>query len=244
MGKRTELRERRARARRRQTIIYGLIIVAAAAFVTAMIAYPNFAPIGEITPITPHPRPMADGRAMGDADAPVLIELYEDFRCSACQAFTLQTEPLLVENYIVPGKARLVFRQFPFLEQAPGGESTQAANASMCADEQGRFWDYHDILFANLRGEIRGAFSNRRLEAFAESLGLEMEAFQACFGDHRYRAEIDAEERAGEDLGVNSTPTIFVNGQKVEEDDPRLVPSYETIAQAIEDALAGGGATP
>jgi len=237
MSKRAEVRERRQRARRRQMIGYIGIVGIAALFVLAMVLYPKLAPIGEITTITPIERPQADGTAVGDPQAPVLIELFEDFQCPACQVFTAQTEPLLVDNYVVPGKARLVFRHFPFIEPAPGGESTQAANASMCANEQGRFWDYHDMLFANQSGENLGAFANRRLEAFAETLGLDMQAFGACFGDDAYRELIDADEQAGLALGVNSTPTIVVNGTIVEGADPRLVPSYEVISQAIEAAL-------
>ncbi len=237
MSKRAEVRERRQRARRRQLIGYIGIVGVAALFVAAMILYPKLAPIGEVTAITPVARPQAEGTTMGDANAPVLIELYEDFQCPACRVFTQQTEPQLVETYVVTGKARIVFRHFPFIEPAAGGESTQAANASMCAAEQGRFWDYHDVLFANQSGENLGAFANRRLVAFAESLDLDMSAFNACFSDDAYRDQIDADEQSGLQLGVNSTPTIVVNGTVVEGDDPRLVPSYDKISQAVEAAL-------
>ena len=237
MSKRAEVRERRQRARRRQLVGYVGVVGVGALFVAAMILYPKLAPVGEITSITPVARPQADGTAMGDPNAPVLIELYEDFQCPACQVFTLQTEPLLVENYVLTGKARVVFRHFPFIEPAPGGESTQAANASMCAAEQGRFWDYHDMLYTNQSGENLGAFANRRLVAFAESLGLDMQAFNTCFDDDAYRDQIDSDEQSGLQLGVNSTPTIVVNGTIVEGDNPRLVPSYEIISQAIDAAI-------
>lgn len=149
-----------------------------------------------------------------------------------------------MENYIASGKVRLMFRHFPFIEPAPGGELTQAANASMCAAEQGRFWDYHDILFANQSGENQGAFANRRLVAFAESLGLDMTAFTACFNEDRYRDQINADENAGLALGVNSTPTIVVNGTIVQNADPRLVPTYADITQAIDAALGSTSPTP
>lgn len=244
MSKRTELRERRAKSRRRRMGIYLGIVAIASLFVMAMILYPNVAPVGEVAAITPFPRPQADGRSAGDPDAPVTIEVYEDFQCPACAAFAAQTERQLMDEYVGTGKAVFIFRHFPFLEPAPGGESTQASNASMCAAEQGRFWDYHDMLFANQTSENRGAFSDRRLEAIAETIGLDMDAFRACFDEDRYRQEIDADELRGLDLGVNATPSIAVNGALVQDPDPRLVPSYELIAAAIDSALQPAATTP
>ena len=209
------------------------ILVVAAVIITVLLAYPRIAPVGEIIPITPGAHPQASGRMLGDPNAPVLIELYEDFQCPSCRTFNENTEPLLVQDYIATGRARLVFRQFAFI----GSESLQAANASLCAADQGRFWDYHDILFANQAGENQGAFVDRRLLAFAESLGLDMDAFRTCFQDKTFQDEADSERLAGQSAGVQSTPTILVNGTIVEGAQPGYVPSYETIAQAIEAGL-------
>jgi len=234
MGKRREMRERRERQRRlRAVALIAAVGVAALALAFAVI-YPSIKPLGEIVRITPFPYPDAHGRVLGDPQAPVLIELYEDFQCPACGAFTRAVEPILVQNYVATGKARLAFRQFPFI----GEESYRASDASMCADAQGRFWDYHAMLFANQSGENRGAFSDRRLTAFAESIGLDMQAFRACFDAQSYREEILAERRAGEAIGIRATPTIVVNGRIVEGASPNLIPSYELIAAAIETALA------
>jgi protein-disulfide isomerase len=234
MPRRPEIRERRQRERRRQRLTFVLIVLAAAIVVAAGILYPRVSPIGEITQITPIARPQADGREIGNPNAPVLIELFEDFQCPGCQAFTFSTEPQLLEAYVQPGLARLVFRFYSFI----GPESVQAANASLCADEQGRFWDYHDMLFANQQGENQGAFNDRRLVAFAEGLSLDMPAFEACFGDSRYEQEIAQDRQAGADLGVTSTPSIVVNGQLVASANPGFIPSYAEISAAIEAALA------
>lgn len=234
MSKRAEIRERRARQRRRRVIVYTVLVVAAAAILAALVIYPSVAPIGDIVSITPGAHPQAQGRVLGDPQAAVLIELYEDFQCPTCGAFSRTDAPRLIQAYVSTGQARLAFRQFPFI----GDESFQAANASMCADEQDRFWDYYDMLFANQSGENRGAFSNRRLEAFAENLGLDMTAFRACFDDRKYEAEIQAEKQTGIDLGVQSTPTIVVDGQIVQGPDPRYLPTYDGIAAAVEAALA------
>lgn len=234
MSRRAEARERRERQRR----LLSLALVAGVGFAALVLAfflfYPSIKPLGAIVTVTPAARPAAQGRVLGDPVAPVLIELYEDFQCPACAVFTHRLEPLLVQNFVATGTARLAFRQFPFI----GPESLRAAEASLCADAQGRFWDYHDLLFANQSGENQGAFSDRRLTAFAESLGLDMGAFKTCFEDATFRDEAIGEFQTGRALGVDSTPTIVVNGRIVEGASPNLIPSYELIAAAIETALA------
>jgi protein-disulfide isomerase len=111
------------------------------------------------------------------------------------------------------------------------GESDQAANAAMCANEQDKFWEMQSILFANWNGENQGAFSNRRLQAMAESIGLDMDTFNNCFDANKYEAEIQADFDLGQQMGVSGTPAVFVNGQRVGQ--PRQVPSYEEITDAV-----------
>lgn len=234
MPRRPEIRERRRKERRRQRLVFALTILAALVVVVGGVAYSRLKPVGEIVEITPVPRPQADGRQLGDPNAPVLIEVYEDFQCPGCGAFTQSIEPQLVDAYVATDEARLVYRFFVFI----GPESVQAANASLCADEQGRFWDYHDILYANQQGENQGAFADRRLEAFAESLGLDMEAFRSCFAEKRYEAQIDDDTAAGRQAGVTSTPTILVDGQIVSSAIPGSIPSFAEISAAIDAALA------
>lgn len=236
-GKRQELRaQRRKRARiQRLIIVLGIILVAAS--IVLLLVYDNLrqatAPVGEIVPITPSPRPMAEGTASGDPNAPVRIDVFSDFQCSSCAVFAQQIEPLVVENLVAEGDAYLVFRQFPFLDRGTN-ESRQAANASMCAAEQGRFWDYHDILTANFQGANQGHFRDRRLIAFAETLGLDMGQFEPCFEANRYRSQIEADLAEGRQLGVTGTPSVFVNGEQIA---PGFIPSYEQILEAVQAEL-------
>lgn len=234
MSKRAETRERQRQQTRRTRLIVGLVVFAAVGMVALLLIYPSLAPVGAVATPPSVERAQAEGRALGDPQAPVVIEVYEDFQCPACAVFTEQLEPRLVSAYVATGQARLVFRHFAFL----GPESLRAAEASWCAEEQDRFWDYHDILFANQAAENRGAFSDRRLLAYAETLELDAAAFESCFSGRRYRDEIMAEREAGVQLGVNSTPTIVVNGQIVQGASERLVPTFEHIAAAVEAALA------
>jgi protein-disulfide isomerase len=238
-GKRQAIREKRRRERQRQRLITILVVVGVALVIAALLIAPSIrnslAPVGDIIEITSNPRPMEDGTAMGDPNAPVLIEVYEDFQCPACQIYSNDVEPLVTENHVASGEVYYVFRQYPFLDdRAPSKESDQAANASMCAAEQDSFWDYHDILFANWNGENQGSFSDKRLLAFAETLGLDMEAFTACFEENRYQEEIEADLAAGNAADVQGTPSVLVNGELVK---PGFVPTYDDIRRMIEISL-------
>jgi protein-disulfide isomerase len=115
-----------------------------------------------------------------------------------------------------------------------GNESHRAAEASECANELGEFWNYHKMMFANQAGEGKGAFSDRRLKAFAETLGLNTQAFNQCFDSGRYAQNVLADEGLARSMGVTGTPTIFVNGRLAEG-----AGNYDVLRQAIEMALGG-----
>ncbi|MFZ6030340.1 MAG: DsbA family protein [Chloroflexota bacterium] len=242
---RQEFREMRRQRERRNRILVASVILIGALLLVIAFALPAIqkaispAPtvsVENVTPIVPVARPRANGTAMGDPNAPVKIDVWEDFQCPACVQYTQVVEAQLAETYVAEGKAYYVFHVFPFLDDyATTQESDQAANASFCADEQERFWDYHDILFANWNGENEGAFADARLSAFAKTLGMDVPAFEACLAENRYQARVDEDLQAGLAMGVNGTPSVFVNGVIVK---PGYVPSYEDMVAAIEAALS------
>jgi protein-disulfide isomerase len=174
----------------------------------------------------------ASGRVLGDVNAPVVIDAWEDYQCPVCKAANATVLEQVDRDYIATGKAKLVFHNYPFI----GPESQQAAEAAEAAAEQGKFWAYHDALFAAQRAENSGAFSNDKLKALAASAGLDSQAFNASFDSNRYESAVQAEKAAGEQLGVNATPTFFVNGKRVA--DWR---DYNAFTQMIEQALAQRG---
>ena len=110
------------------------------------------------------------------------------------------------------GKVRFIYRNFVII----GPESMGAARASMCAAEQERFWDYHDMLFANHTGENVGDYIDRRLLAFAEMLGLDDGRFRSCLSSGRYDDQINQDKARGQSVGVASTPSFIINGQLVQ----------------------------
>lgn len=184
------------------------------------------------TPPIWSPTDEVDGYSMGDPDAPVVIEVWEDFQCPYCQRFTYEVEPSLVEQFVQSGDVRLVFRNLAFL----GDESHWAAVAANLAAEQDMFWPYHDYLFANFGGNQSGSFHIDRLLEIGENVGLDMELFREGLVLENARAryaEIEAETRAEAVLkGINATPTVVVNGVPLDS------PDFATIADAIAIELA------
>jgi protein-disulfide isomerase len=233
--RRQEMRRREVRSRLTGV---GLTTVGAL-FVAFFLIYPNVRPITDVVAAAPRDYPQAERTALGDPNAPVRIDVFEDFQCPACRTYSEEIETRIIEDLVSTGKVYYVFHNYTFLDgggAGNGGESDQAANAVMCAAEQGRFWEMHGTIFANWNGENQGAFSDRRLRAMAEKAGLDLEAFDACFDANTYQDEIQADFDAGTGLGVTGTPSVFVNQKIV---NPGFVPSYEEIESAVEAAIAG-----
>ena len=240
-SKRKEQQARRQKKQRQQRLTTIAVIAVAAVAVVALFAAPTvinaMRPVGEFVTITPEARENVDGRAIGDPNAPVYVEVFEDFQCPRCGDYSRDIEPQIIEKYAKDGSIYYIFRHYPFLDDTSGSqESDQSANASMCAMEQGKFWEYHDMLFANWNGENLGAFRDKRLVAFAEALGLDMDAFNACFKENKYASEIQEDIAKVKNYNITGTPTVIVNGVTVS---PGFVPSVEHVSAAIESALAG-----
>lgn len=248
MSKRQEIRQRRQRERTRNRITVILLVAMGALLIAFAIILPGIrqatsTPAGIGTPIVDI-TPMAInapifGTSMGDPNAPVKMDVWEDFQCSGCVYYSVNLVPQIIQSYIETSKLYYTFHLIPFIDGG-AGESHQAANAAMCANEQGYFWDYHDILFANWTGENVGAYTDTRLVAFAEHIGLDMTAFKKCFEANTYANQISQDAQAGSEKGVPPTPGIFVNGKMVvNSENQKLIPSFEDISSAIEAALAG-----
>lgn len=178
----------------------------------------------------PPPAELRDGRSLGDAAAPVQVDLYSDPQCPACGLFAARVEPLLVAGPVRDGTVRLTYRDLAFL----GPESLDAAIAMRVADAMGEaFWEYHDLVYANQHGEGRGAFARDRLADMAEAVGLERSAFLAALDDPAHAAAVRTETAAAGALGVTSTPTLIVNGEVI-----AGVPAWEDLRARIDSAAA------
>jgi protein-disulfide isomerase len=238
-SKRQERREKmKNQARNNRLMMAGLIVVGAALLVLAVVFTQRQA-VEDIKTAAPVSLPNPNGQSLGDPNNKVSIDVFEDFQCPACQAFSESIEPLVIQYLVETGKAKYTFHNYPFIDgdgAGNGGESDQAANAAMCASEQGKFWEMKATIYANWNGENQGGLNNRRLEAMAEKVGLDMSAFNKCFDANTYRDKIQADFEYGKSLGVSGTPTVFVNGVRVGEEG--RVASFQQISEAVEAALA------
>lgn len=148
---------------------------------------------------------------LGDQNAKVTIVEYADFQCPFCKRFFQDVLPQLKTEYIDTGKAKFIYQTFPFL----GPESYQAASAAMCAKEQERFWDFHDLLYQNQKAENSGAFSDAKLISFAKQIKLDQKQFNECLNIKKFDAEIQSEFNLGQQAGVGGTPTVFINSTAI-----------------------------
>ena len=148
---------------------------------------------------------------LGSDTATVTIIEVGDYQCHMCKKWFEETRPLIIDNYINTGKANLVFIDMPFL----GYDSTPASEATYCADDQGRYWDYHSALF-EYQQEIDDGWANaNRLQAFAFNLGLDIEQFDKCMTTDDHKAKVNFNmQMSKKEFGANSTPTfVIVNTQ-------------------------------
>jgi protein-disulfide isomerase len=217
-SKRQLMREKRQQAQRRTRLITIGLITLGALLIASILIYSNFQPVGAINEPKPFARPQVDGNTVGDPNAPIKIEEFSDFQCPYCQRFYLQTEEQLINTYVATGKVYFVYRSFG---EFIGAESRAAAEAAYCAGDQNKFWEMHDFLFTNHTGENVGDYTNRRLLAFAEKIGLDMGAFRDCLNSGKYSSRVDQDFADGRAAGVKATPSFVlsytVNGQTVNE---------------------------
>ncbi len=137
-------------------------------------------------------------------------------------------KPEIIKQYVETGQASIVYKHSAFL----GQESVWAAQAAECAANQGRFWDFHDILFERQDGENQGAFNQDKLIAMATELQLDMAQFEQCMTSNETLARVQADTQEGSAAGVTGTPTFFINGRVLVGAQP-----LEAFQQTIEQAL-------
>jgi protein-disulfide isomerase len=186
------------------------------------------------------PAALADGQSLGSPGAKLTLTVYEDFQCPFCLAFTLQSEPVIIQEYVATGKVRYEFHNLPIL----GDESVLAAAGAGCAVKQGNFWEYHRRLFLlqadagqlkNERVNV-GRFAKDALTALAGEAGLDAAAFSTCLGDPATLAVLNQEVRAAQQLGLRSTPSFFVDGQPIAGGTPGGPAAWRKF---LDDALKG-----
>lgn len=237
MSTRKFIEERRQKKQRQNTVLLlmmggGLVLVVVALVIaftssnnvnipTRQVNIPEFTKIEQ-----------SNFNGLGDPDAPVVIEEFSDFGCNHCADFALGAKKLIEDTYIETGQVYLVFHSVGGLLNAPS--TFQAAEAAYCAGDQDALWNFHDLIFAN---QVR-LFSNRTgdisktMETFAEILELDVDQFNSCLADRKYKDLVASDELKARENDITGTPSFLINGVLYRGNQP-----FENFQQAIEQIL-------
>ncbi len=148
----------------------------------------------------------------GNPSATITIVEWGDYQCTFCYKFHHSTFNTIKQDFIETGKVKLVFKDFPL----NGPDSVLAAEAAYCAQDQGKYWQYHDELYKNWGGEKTGWITRDSLDKFATTVSLDLEKFDKCLDDHKYLERVNQMYEFGKEIGIDATPSFLVfNNEKI-----------------------------
>ena len=177
------------------------------------------------------------GHVLGPDSAPVQIDEYSDFECPFCARFAIVTMPDVRQRLIPTGKVRWRFMDYPLQQHE---NSPLAHVAASCAAEQGKFWEMEYALYDHQNAWVDERRPEGKFLDYARQIGLDADSFQVCEREQRPWPQIEASRCLGDKLGVEGTPTFFVNGHKLE--DPTL--AYDDLTRMVDSASAAAAARP
>ena len=149
---------------------------------------------------------------IGSPSAPITILEWGDYQCTYCYRFHQSSLNSILNEYIDSGKVNLVFKDFPL----NGPDSVLAAEASYCAEDQGKYWEYHDELYSNWGGERTGWINENSLKEFATNVNLNLGDFDNCMDEHRHLSRVLDLEKFGREVGIDATPSFLIfNDEKI-----------------------------
>ena len=166
-----------------------------------------------------------DDPVLGNKNAPLTIVEFSDFQCSFCARFRQQTFDQIKKEYVDAGKVKFVYRDFPLSSIHPMAQ--KAAEAAECADDQGKFWEYHDVIF-----EKQASLSIASLKQWASELGLDTNDFNKCLDSGKYSSEVNKDSNDAQKAGGQGTPFFIVGEVPVSGAQP-----FAAFQQAIESQL-------
>ncbi len=158
------------------------------------------------TELTPQMIMQNGSPILGDPNAKVTIVEFGDYQCTYCHLFHENTKDALLQQYVDTGKVNFVFRDFPL----NGPDSVLAAEASYCAGDQDKYWQYHDELYKNWAGEKTGWVNQKSLDKFATTVGLDLGTFDKCISDNKYEQKVLDNQKFGENIGIDGTPSFII----------------------------------
>ncbi len=171
---------------------------------------------------------------LGDPSAPITIVEFGDYQCHACYNWFHTHKPAIYENYIATGKANLVFVDLAFL----GRDSPTAAQATYCAEDQGMYWEFHDLLYNSQESKIDNGWANsERLKAFAFSLGLDMTLFESCLDSDKYLKRVQYNVSEAKKHGAKATPTFIIVGPDNQQEQFQGGQPYGTFKKIMDSMI-------
>jgi protein-disulfide isomerase len=171
---------------------------------------------------------------LGSESAPITIVEFGDYQCEACYHWFHNTRSTLIDNYVETGKAKLVFVDLPFL----GRDSPRAAQASYCAEDQEKYWEYHTMLYTFQDGPPDSGWADRdRLNSFAFSLDMNIDEFNECMDSSKYVQRVKTNYNEAVKNDANSTPTFIIISQDGKTEQFAGSQPYSVFAATIESLL-------
>ena len=143
---------------------------------------------------------------MGNSNAKITLLEWGDYQCTYCYRFHQSSKDIIIEEYVNTGKVNFVFRDFPL----NGPNSVLAAQGSYCANDQGKYWEYHDETYKNWEGENTGWITRDSLLQFAKTVNLDVNQFNKCMDDNKYKQKVLDNEKFGKNIGIDATPSFLV----------------------------------
>jgi protein-disulfide isomerase len=149
---------------------------------------------------------------LGNSNAPITILEWGDYQCTFCYKFHQSTLDVINEEFVKTGKVKLIFKDFPL----NGPDSFLAAQAAYCAQDQERYWQFHNELYKNWGGERTGWITRNSLEKFANTINLNLDEFNKCLDEKKYEQKVTTLHEFGKEIGIDATPSFLVfNDEKI-----------------------------
>ncbi len=171
---------------------------------------------------------------LGNPTALITIVEFGDYQCHQCYNWFHNTKPAVFQNCVDTEKVNFVFMDLAFL----GKDSSKAAQASYCAEDQGKYWEYHNQLYTAQESQIDNGWANsQRLQVFAFSLGLDMPLFDSCFDSEKYKQRVEYNIAEARKLGADGTPTFIIIGPNGHQEKLIGAQPYSVFKQAIDSMI-------
>lgn len=214
MGKREIVKRNRKKSSSNLTLIF--IIAAFAVVAVGMIILSTYKPKAKVVVPEQELALVRNGLSMGNPDAKIKVFEFADFQCPACASYWSSLEPYIIENYINKGLVYFTYAPFSFLGQGTAwDESVKSAEAAYCANDQGKFWEFRNFIYANHNGENGGVYTRDFLIAFAENLSLDIDEFTTCFDSEKYAEQVQADNAFANTQGATFTPSFLIGDQVI-----------------------------